>query len=154
MKPRPRHAERSIAEILSDFFSLYGYPPVRRIPVLGRTGPDIEINGFGLVVDVKSRLEVPKGVFFDRLVSFCDYLAVPMEMLGELLISEAEPVQFASVLVDRYYNHMHEWTVENCPSGITAVVLHRPKKPYGKAMLIMKKQDRRRFIEQCKKQQS
>lgn len=149
MKARPRRAERKIAEILSDFFSLYGYSPVERVPVIGRTGPDLQINDFELIVDVKSRLEVPKGVIFDRLVCFGDYFAVPLEMLGELPISEAEPVLFSSVQVDQYYNHMDEWTVKHHPSGITALVLHRPKMPFGKAMFILK--NRRRFVEKCQK---
>ena len=37
--------------------------PVERLPVIGRTGPDITMNKLALAVDIKSRLEVPKAVF-------------------------------------------------------------------------------------------
>ena len=62
MKARPRRAEREVARHLSSFFEALGLPAVERIPVLGRTGPDITWNEFKLIVDVKSRLSVPKGI--------------------------------------------------------------------------------------------
>ena len=52
-----------MAEHLTAFFNSLGLREVHRIPVLGRTGPDIEINEFGLIIDVKSRLSVPTASF-------------------------------------------------------------------------------------------
>lgn len=63
MKRRPRRVEQKVAEHLTAFFAHLGLPEVKRIPVLGRTGPDIEINEFGLIVDVKSRQSVPTQSF-------------------------------------------------------------------------------------------
>ena len=59
MKATPRKAEREIALVFSQFFSDIGMSPVERIPILGRTGPDITINEANLVIDVKSRKSVP-----------------------------------------------------------------------------------------------
>ncbi len=148
MKQRPRRAEREVAALLSEFFLSIGCSAVERIPVLGRTGPDISINELGLVVDVKSRLEVPIGAFSDRVVHYQGiYWAVPLAKLSDLLISEGEEVPFKSKLVDAWYAHMDEWTKTHQADGISAIVLHRPKMPYGKAMFII--QNRRRFIEKC-----
>jgi len=148
MKPRPRRVEREVAALLSNFFLFIGYPPVERIPVLGRIGPDISLNELSLVVDVKSRIEVPVGAFFDHVVSYRDlYYAVPLSKLSDLLISEGEVVPFKSKQVDAWYAHMDEWTQNHQPDGISALVLHRPKLPYGRAMLILK--NRRRFVEKC-----
>lgn len=148
MKQRPRRVEREAAKLLSDFFRSIGCSPVERIPVLGRTGPDISLNELGLVVDVKSRLEVPLGAFFDHPVC-CQgvYYAVPLDRIADLLISEGDPVPFKSKQVDAWYAHMEAWTLVNQPDGISALILHRPKLPYGKAMLILK--NRRRFVEKC-----
>lgn len=148
MKQRPRRVEREAALLLSKFFLSISCSPVERIPVLGRTGPDITINELGLVVDVKSRIEVPVGTFYDRPVSFGDgYSAVPLANIQDLLTSEGEPVSFKSKQVDAWYAHMDEWTQTHQPDGISALILHRPKMPYGKAMFILK--NRRRFIEKC-----
>lgn len=148
MKARPRHAEREAAAFISSFSLSIGCSPVERIPVLGRTGPDITINELGLVVDVKSRIEVPAGAFFDRPVCFSEiYYAVPLAKISDLLISEGEIVPFKSKQVDNWYAHMDEWTQTHQLDGISALVLHRPKLPYGKAMLILK--NRRRFVEKC-----
>ncbi len=150
MKQRPRRAEREVAALLSDFFLSIGCSAVERIPVLGRTGPDISINELGLVVDVKSRLEVPIGAFFDRVVHYRGiYWAVPLAKLSDLLISEGEEVSFKSKLMDAWYDHMDEWTQTHQPDGTSALILHRPKLPYGKAMFILK--NRRRFVERCQR---
>jgi hypothetical protein len=152
MKARPRRAERDVAALLSKFFRSIGRSPVERIPVLGRTGPDITLNALGLVVDVKSRIEVPMGAFFEHPVCYQGiYDAVPLAKVADLLISEGIVVPFKSKQVDYWYAHMDEWTQVHQPDGISALVLHRPKMPYGKAMLILK--NRRRFIEKCQTMQ-
>ena len=63
MKARPRSVENRVANMLNDVFAAMDCS-VQRIPVLGRSGPDISLNELQLVVDVKSRLEVPKALFF------------------------------------------------------------------------------------------
>lgn len=65
MKARPRRAENRVAEVLSKIFSDVGKSPVKRIPVLGREGPDITWNEVKLIVDVKSRKANPKMMFAD-----------------------------------------------------------------------------------------
>jgi len=57
---RWKRVEVRVAEILSEIFSDAGKDPVERIPILGRTGPDISHNQIELIVDVKSRHQVPK----------------------------------------------------------------------------------------------
>ena len=135
MKARPRHAENEVARIFTEIFARAEHSPVERIPTTGRTGPDISINEVGLVIDVKSRLEVPKGIFRDHPFTFDGYYAVPLSMFPTL--EAVEQSTFASVIISHYFDHMHEWTMLKRKTGITALVLHRPKMPYGKAMLII-----------------
>lgn len=152
MKARPRSVEREVAKHLTDFFLTIGCSPVERIPILGRTGPDITINEFKLVIDVKSRLEVPKMYFIhdDFILDFPDgLLGVRLENMHLLAapLTKIRCSNFSSVLVRRWYDHMNEWTQEEVPDGINALVLHRPKMPIGKSLLIISKLNRRRFIE-------
>ena len=151
MKARPRSVEREVARALSRFFIQNGLSAVERIPVLGRTGPDITIGELGLVIDVKSRLEVPKSCFAARDA----VMAYAGELVGlrladiRLLTEEARVVQvpFHSVLVQRWYAHMDDWTQQFHPGGISALVLHRPKMPIGDALLILSRENRRRLIQ-------
>lgn len=154
MKPRPRSVERKVAEYLSKEFADLNLSAVERIPVLGRTGPDISINELGLVIDVKSRLEVPKTYFIveDCILDFMDknhLIGVRLCDFKRIFDPEFKTnySKFSSVLVKNYYEHMQEWTKKEYPTGITCIVLHRPKMPIGKAMLIISKEDRRRLIE-------
>ena len=154
MKQRPRSVERKVALILSEFYETLGLEPVERIPVLGRTGPDISINQLNLVIDVKSRLQVPTTYFIhqDCIIDFLDknhLIGVSLDDIFMLFDEDAKTnyTKFSSVLVKRWYEHMDEWTKENCPTGITALVLHRPKMPVGKSLLILSKENRRRLIQ-------
>jgi hypothetical protein len=147
MKERPRSVEREVALHLSNFSRLYRFKPIERIPILGRTGPDLTINELKLVVDVKSRLEVPKGIFYCALVEFDGMLAVPLRQLGEIVCSDPRPVDFISKTVRDYYVHMDAWRRENFPDGISALVLHRPKKPIGLAMFIIHKDNRSKLCQ-------
>jgi len=147
MKARPRQAENRVAEILSDFFSQYGLSPIERIPVLGRTGPDLTMNEAVLVVDVKSRKAVPKGVF----KALQDYPAVwdgtliafPIGNLAGALMNNKGQVgrMKTSRTIHDWYQHMEEWTGEHTTNGISALVLHIPQMPYGNAALILKQSD-------------
>ena len=163
MKQRPRRAEREVASLLSESFHLLGLSPVFRIPVLGRTGPDLTINEFGLVIDVKSRLEVPVSCIADCLLGFSDFgsaakdylIAAPLDRLAELA-HDYYPVLYHSPrkTVEDYYAHMKEWVDREYPSGIAAIVLHRPKLPFGKAMLVISNHDRQEFAKRWKTPQS
>jgi hypothetical protein len=148
MKSRPRRAEREIANLLSDIFGRHGYDAVERIPVLGRTGPDISLNAFGLVVDVKSRLEVPKGFITDTATMFGDLIGIPVSEMDNLAAPEKSGP--FSKIVQRWFEHMDEWRVQHEPSGITALVLHRPKLPYGKSILIIHKGQKEDFVQKWK----
>jgi hypothetical protein len=135
--------ERSIAEYLTLIFP--GITPFSRIPVLGRTGPDLTINELNLVIDIKSRIEVPKQ-YTRFLIEDDRFYAVPLKCLYEFPLP-FDRTRFSSVLVARWWDHMHAWTQQHHPHGITALVLHRPKMPYGSAMLITAKSDYRRLCE-------
>jgi len=152
MKPRPRSIERKVAAYLSERFLQLGLSPVERIPVLGRTGPDISLNELNIVIDVKSRLEVPVSVFCPRnefryicngliSVPLCNFL----DIFENNLVCRQDYV-FSKIVQD-YYDHIDEWTRTNIPSGITALVLHRPKKPIGNSILVISNLNRRRLQE-------
>ena len=149
MKPRPRSVEREVARTLSRFFIQHNLSPVERIPVLGRTGPDLTINELGLVIDVKSRLEVPRTPFTEHpIISFDDELHLIGARLRDLPLlveGEPQPIDFSSALIRRWYEHMDEWTRTNYPDGIPALVLHRPKMPIGAALLILSHENTRRL---------
>jgi hypothetical protein len=143
--------EREIARQLSLFFAELGLPEVKRIPTTGRTGPDIEINEFGLVVDVKSRLACPKSFFPVKgtLITAGEYTAMCISDLlpGEKAWVPGRP----SKMVADWYSHMEAWTHKHYddwkikygnthyPSGITAVVLHRPGMPYGSSAMVLRR---------------
>lgn len=125
--------------------------PVERIPVLGRTGPDLTINEMNLVVDVKSRLEVPKALFFPLMIPFrFDGLAaVRVADLNTLWDPEyaAAPLQFSSKIVRGFLEHMEEWTRQQRPEAVSAVILHRPEMPIGSSVVIIFANCRRRLFE-------
>ncbi len=152
MKARPRSVERKVATFLSQYFVQLGLSAVERIPILGRSGPDITINEWGLVIDVKSRLEVPRTPFtIYPIIAFDDEENLVGVRLKDfpLLVEDtpATPIDFSSVLVRRWYLHMDEWTRANYPGGIPALVLHRPRMPIGAALLILSDENRRRLMQ-------
>lgn len=61
---RWKFAERKIADELNRQFSDIGkFKTIERIPLLGREGPDLTVNESGLVINVKSRLEISRTLF-------------------------------------------------------------------------------------------
>ena len=154
MKARPRAVENRVANALSALFVQIGALPVERIPVLGRTGPDITLNELKLVVDVKSRLECPKSYFCSRIAEDELHFIIPLRLIPQFLKQETEPfrLSFTSTLVRRYWEHMDAWTRANEPDGISAIMMHRPKMPVGRAVLILSKNDTRRLISRWKPQ--
>lgn len=137
-RKRWKDVEVKVAARLSEIFSDIGHAPVVRIPLLGRTGPDITYNDIQLIVDVKSRNEVPKSSLAvkGQALAMGNMLGFRLRDLLELdrLTSlTAEP----SILVSAWLSHMHEWKVKHLPTGITCVVLHRPKMPVGDSTIII-----------------
>jgi hypothetical protein len=163
MKSAPRRAENAVAKFLTEKSELVGASPIERKPCTGRTGPDVSINELGLIVDVKSRGEVPNCIFYDELVTFGSYIAVPLDKFELLIDGEPREVPVKSKIVDGYFNHMDEWTTDHSPNGITCVILHKSgasgvmrgkaKMPYGKSMVIISTQSRRRLKEKWNKLQ-
>jgi hypothetical protein len=142
-RKRWKAVEVKVAEILSSLFSDVGHPPVQRIPILGRTGPDITYNGIELIIDVKSRLEVPKSSLSTRgqllrtgnMIGFCLADMLEMDKLSPL---PAEP----SIIVSTWLSHMNDWKVEHLPTGIACIILHRPKMPVGDSTVIIYSHER------------
>lgn len=160
MKARPRHAENRVAEILSEYFVSIGASPVERIPVIGRTGPDLTINEVGLVVDVKSRLEVPKSYLRTWPCYHADLFSFPLLLLDGVLtngILELEAPRtdgkIAKTVTD-YWDHMQSWTLKHRPDGITAIVLHAPKLPFGMAQMVIHQTQLERLQTTCQKLKS
>ena len=152
MKARPRSVERRVAEYLTEFSVSKGCSPIERIPILGRTGPDLTINELGLVIDVKSRLCVPKFIFPPEwyFVWFGELAAVRLKDLDALskhnLSVKIEP---SSVMVDRWFNHMDEWRKDKMPSGITVLVLHRPSMDIKSNAFVIRNDQRGEFYGKC-----
>jgi hypothetical protein len=145
MKARPRKIERQVAEHLNEQFALLGMQPVKRIPILGRTGPDITTNEARLVIDVKSRLEVPKLALPPEQVIYRfpnDLIAIRLENFGALLRRKTGEFAWdyrplASKTVTGWYEHMDEWTQEEMTDGISALVLHKPRMPVGHSAIVI-----------------
>jgi len=140
---RWKRVEVRVAEILSEIFSDIGKDPVTRIPLLGRTGPDISFNEVELIVDVKSRHEVPKSCLAvkGQALRLGDMLGFQIEDLPNL--AGLSPFTASpSRLVSRWMSHMHEWKVNNVPTGITCVILHRPHMPVGQSTVIIYAKER------------
>ena len=151
MKPRPRSVERKVAEHLSATFRFLGYSSVQRVPVLGRTGPDITINEFGLVIDVKSRLCISKALVANiPIVIGEEFIGAPLERLVDLTETTFIDTRRHSIVIKRWFDHMVEWQLENCPNGIPALILHRPGMPVGKSVFVIYEKDRKEFAKRWK----
>jgi len=141
MKSRPRSVENEVAAYLSNIFIQFGFSPVERIPAPGRSGPDITLNELELALDAKSRVAVPETILFPIQCPFVfqggSLVGVRLANLASILDSVTAPVDFSSVVVRRYIDHMEEWTREKWPSAISAVVLHRPKLPIGNSVFVI-----------------
>lgn len=151
MKPRPRRVENRVAEELSAFFVQYGLSPVERIPILGREGPDITINELQLVIDVKSRKQIPDCFTISASGSVIfSHFAFGVR-LGELELLRKNYFYYTgshvSKTVARWYNHMDEWRKDKLPDGITALVLHRPGTPILYSTFLIAEKDREVLVE-------
>jgi len=152
MKPRPRMAENRIAAILSDISEQIGLPGVHRIPVTGERGPDISWNKLELVVDVKSRLQVPNLAFSNNMFLITPTLvSMPIGRLLDVISEPVKNVRTGSIMIYRWYNHMDQWRQEQLPSGITALVLHKPRMQYKKSSLIISIYDKEKLHARIKR---
>ena len=149
MKSRPRYAENRIAKELTDILGA----PFERIPVLGRTGPDLTVNSTQLVIDVKSRKSCPKTYFCKGMIHktthHCSVALSDLQNFAELPAMS----RHYSIIVGRWLDHMHAWTIENVPNGITALIIHRPGMPYGESRLIFYHSDIGNLMSLLRKEQ-
>lgn len=142
MKARPRYAENKIAEVMSGIFNDYGLPSVERKPVIGRKGPDLTWNEAKIIIDVKSRKAVPLLYKFPTS-EVCRYGELLAVKLSDFSLIIGECVQYPcerpiSMVVQRWYENMDEWTQNEMPSGISALVLHWPRSKYANAVFVFK----------------
>lgn len=135
MKSRPRSVERDVAKCIQDIQRVW-YPNavITRIPVLGRTGPDIWPGPMGLAIDVKSRLSMSKRIMAQGYYTlFMEdgnqdvYIGCRLENLVELLREQRlyiKVVPANKALLD-WWKHMDEWSQAN-GRLTSAVVTHIP----------------------------
>ena len=156
MKARPRRVENRVAEILSDYLlTIAPVSKVERIPVLGRTGPDMDILPiFKIAVDVKSRKAIPKsykiqggavGNWFREGQPQLEQVGVRLENLDLLFDIENKPLHLGWTLsktVVGWLRHMDIWCDNNKPI-VPALVLHWPGTPVGHSTFVIFKGDRR-----------
>jgi len=151
MKARPRAVENRVADALNEHFKALDVSQVERIPVLGRTGPDISLNELRLVVDVKSRKEVPKAIFFPLIgpFTFDGLVAVRLCNLPTLWDRNWSPalLGYSSKMITDYLEHMDEWTQAHAKDGVSCVILHRPEMPIGSSVVVIHSTSRRRLFD-------
>ena len=138
MKARPRSVERKVAIYLSNMFDKL--TPVERIPVNGRRGPDISINELGLVIDVKSRIEIPKSwTSIPNIGTDGKLIGITLSQLSILHSIDLTniPKVSSSIIVNNYYKHMDEWTKINMPNGVTTIILHKPNSRISSAIMVV-----------------
>jgi hypothetical protein len=144
VKARPRRCENRAAEELNKHFVPLGFTPLQRVPVIGRTGPDLTINETKLVVDVKSRISVPISYMVTQQTTLGQLLCIRIRYIcnlsGTSLIT-GKPLK----TVEGYYAHMKDWRDRHRPDGITALILHRPGMPFGDAVFIIHQSDIQEF---------
>ncbi len=138
-----------MAKALSLFYTSVGASEVSRIPVLGREGPDIEINELGLIVDVKSRLSVPKSATAPcgEVLQLGDaFLGVRLGEIPRIFEPPLYPIlREETTVVWNWWLHMDQWRRENYLGGISALVLHRPGTRINNATLVIHFLDWRKF---------
>ena len=149
MKPRPRSVEREVAARMSVHFGMMGLSPVERIPVLGRTGPDLDINESRLAIDVKSRKSVPLGVMVESGICSNSYGLLFVRLCDFLLLYSDLPISedhlFPSKVVNDWYVHMKTWA--DIHDAIPALVVHRPGLMIDRAVFVVSASDQIRMKE-------
>lgn len=144
---RWKSVERETAYLITSLVSDIGMSAVSRIPILGREGPDITINELELVVNVKSRLKIPKWIYApdDKFFHYGDLVGFRLKHLMKLTtLSASEDCRCWKQLTD-WYDHMEQWTKDEHPTGITAIFLHRPRMPIGNMTVVIHQKHLRRL---------
>lgn len=153
MKARPRKVENRVAEELSEVFRDLGFSSVKRIPVLGRTGPDITLNELGISIDVKSRQSVPRSLIIpaNGFLSTGEYVGFRLNELGGILKDlDTEKILLyrkPSRTVASWLAHMQDWANQETELKIGALVCHRPKVPTGQTCFVITYLNLRRLHE-------
>lgn len=158
MKARPRRVENRVAEELTKWSAENGdYWVFERRPAMGRTGPDIEVpNPYRFVIDVKSRQSISDKPWLitelNRDVKWYvgddnrgGWYICRLDHLNVMFGTNWFPYKWHSVVVDNWLEHMREWAQEN--SGVGIIILHKPRKPIGASIVIIKTLDWLRLME-------
>jgi len=141
MKSRPRNAENRCAAELTKAVQEYGIDfEFIRVPVIGRTGPDITFpNPLNLVVDVKTRLEVPKKLFAGLTVDISYttplYSITQVKNLPRAWMGTQNVRVWNSVLVEEWLHHISIWA--NKHGAIPCLILHRPDMKYHDSAVVI-----------------
>jgi hypothetical protein len=138
VKARPRSVENEVARYLSRKFAALELDPVERVPVLGRTGPDVSVNQSKLAIDVKSRKEIPKCMWhYQGPARFGDLVAIRLFEFEKLFWHVPIPEHPLPKTVHGYIEHMAAWSDEHIP----AIVLHRPRIRIANAIFVIREAD-------------
>lgn len=141
---RWKAVERGAAAELNRVLSGVGkFTPVERIPLLGREGPDITVNEVGLVVNVKSRGNIPDRFYPTQ----CQLLRVK-----DLVCFRLSSIRFAPYFevtddlrpwkqLQDWYDWMDKWTKEFQTGGISTIFIHRPRMPLGNMGVVIHQKD-------------
>jgi hypothetical protein len=137
---RWKAVERFVAAEFNTVLSGVGnYSPIERIPLLGREGPDLTVNEVGLVINVKSRSNIPARLFPKTGTMFIgDLIVFRLEELAALKETFPNEATKPWKQLTDWYELMDKWTKEFKPDGITSIVIHRPRMPYGHCGVIIK----------------
>lgn len=153
MKQRPRRVENRVAEYLTEWSTKEkDHWVFLRRPAMGRTGPDIEYpNPYEMVIDVKSRKiisDMPwKITDLDRTIKWqvSNWYMCRLDNLEALYRINWNRYDWHSGVVNGWLEHMCDWAGEN--GGIGMLVLHKPRKPIGSSIAVLRTQDWLRLME-------
>jgi hypothetical protein len=170
---RWKAVERGVAAELNCVLSDIGnhFSPIDRIPLLGRDGPDLTMNETGLVINIKSRKVIPDRLFPKQcdLLRIGDLVCFRMDAIRfAYLFEETRTMKPWGQLQDWYdtmdlwtegikngmstttimrHSQMpvERWTPEFKSNCISAIVLHRPRMPYGNCGIAIHYENLRRL---------
>ncbi len=157
MKARPRRVENRVAEELTKWSTARGDHWVfERWPAMGRVGPDVRFpNPYHFVIDVKSRQSISNKPWLitdlNRDVKWyvgdesAGWYICRLDCLDVMFRTNWMPYKWHSIVVDGWLEHMREWAHEH--SGIGIIILHKPRKPIGSSIVLIKTTDWLRLME-------
>jgi len=155
MRGRPRRIEREVALHITQYLAELGLGAVERIPILGRTGPDITVwPGLQIAVDVKSRKAIPQSykLYGKHIQTWTSYRPPWIQVGSRLcdldLLFDIENVEMhltrnGSKTIGGWLDHMWEWCMDE-PAGdvLPALVLHWPGTPVKHSTFVIFKYHR------------